>query len=238
MAGGACVKIKKGQPGQAAPKEKLKLRNESNTVVSRFQAIPAETVEAVRALSPIEQIVSEQVRLRRSGAHLLGRCPFHTDKTPSFSISPAKQVFHCHGCGAGGDVFQFIRLRLQCGFRDSVAHLAERAGIHLNRFEPSPELRNFVAKQQKEESERQSFERFATSWLNLVSRQYWKRAKAATEAEQALRAGGLTPEEHERAWQALEEYRHIEARVEREGLCDLELIRSEWARKDSLANAA
>ena len=204
----------------------------------RNQAIPAETIEALRALSPIEQVVSEQVRLRRSGAQLLGRCPFHADKTPSFSVHPAKQVFHCHGCGAGGDVFQFVRLSLHCGFRDSVAHLAERAGIDLDGFTPSPELRELVAKQRKEESERQSFERFAASWINLVSRLYWKRAKAATEAENRLRAGGLTPEEHEQAWQALEEYRWIEARVEREGLCDLEVIRSAWARKDSLANAA
>ena len=214
------------------------MRTKSNTVIARFQAIPAETVEAVRELSPIEQIISEHVRLRRSGAQLLGRCPFHADKTPSFSVHPAKQVFHCHGCGAGGDVFQFVRLRLQCGFRDTVAHLAERAGIRLDGFRPSPELRELVAKQRKEESERQSFERFATSWLNLVSRQYWKRAKAATQAENRLRAGGLTLEEHEQAWQALEEYRDIEARVEREGLCDLEVIRSAWARKDSLANAA
>ncbi len=200
--------------------------------------IPTETIEAIRALCPIEEVISEQVRIRRSGAQLLGRCPFHADKTPSFSVNPAKQVFHCHGCGAGGDVFEFVRLRLQCGFRDSVAHLAERAGISLDGFRPSPELRELVARKREEESERQSFERFATSWINFVSRQYWKRAKAATQAENALRAGGLTPDEHERAWQALEDYRHIEARVEREGLCDLEVIRSAWAKRDPMANAA
>jgi DNA primase len=214
------------------------MQEKSSTLAVRNQAIPAETIEAVRALSPIERIVSQQVKLRRSGAQLLGCCPFHSDKTPSFSVHPAKEVFHCHGCGAGGDVFQFVRLSLRCGFRDSVAHLAGGAGISLEGFRPSPELRELVAKQRKEESERQSFERFATSWINLVSRQYWKRAKAATQAENRLRAGGLTLEEHEQAWQALEEYRHIEARVEREGLCDLEVIRGEWARKDSLANAA
>lgn len=210
----------------------------NSTVVARLQAVPAETIEAVRALSPIEQVVSEQVKLRRSGVQLLGRCPFHADKTPSFSVNPSKQVFHCHGCNVGGDVFQFIRLSLHCGFRDSVAHLAERAGIDLCGFRPSPELRELVGRKQREESERQSFERFAESWISLVSRLYWKRAKAATQAENRLRAGGLTLEEHEQAWHALEEYRDIEARVEREGLCDLELIRSEWARKDSLANAA
>jgi DNA primase len=200
--------------------------------------IPAETIEAIRVLCPIEEVISEQVHLRRSGPQLLGRCPFHADKTPSFSVNPAKQVFHCHGCGVGGDVFEFVRLGLQCGFRDSVAHLAERAGIDLDGFRPSSELRELVAKKQKEENERQSFERFATSWINLVSRQYWKKARAATEAENRLREGGLTPEEHDLAWQALKEYRDIEARVERDGLCDLELIRSEWARKDSIANAA
>jgi DNA primase catalytic core len=200
--------------------------------------IPAETIEAIRVLCPIEHVISEHVRLRRSGTQLLGRCPFHADKTPSFSVNPAKQVFHCHGCGVGGDVFEFVRQCLQCGFCDSVAHLAERAGIDLDGFTPSPELRELVARQKAEQDERRSFERFAASWIDLVSRQYWKRAKAATEAENRLRAGGLTPEEHELAWQALEEYRHIEARVERDGLCDLELIRSEWARKDSIANAA
>lgn len=214
------------------------MQAKNSTVVARFQAIPAETIEAVRALSPVEQVISQHISLRRSGAQLLGRCPFHADKTPSFSVNPAKQVFHCHGCQAGGDVFQFVRLSLGCGFRDSVAHLAERAGIDLGGFRPSPELRELVVKQRKEESERQSFERFATSWIKFVSRQYWKRAKAATQAENRLRGGGLSIEEHEQAWKALEEYRHIEARVEREGLCDLEVIRSAWAQKDSLANAA
>ena len=216
----------------------MSLQMKNNTVVTRFQAIPAETIEAIRALSLIEQVISEHLRLRKSGAQLLGHCPFHGDETPSFFVHPAKQVFHCHGCGAGGDVFQFVRLSLRCSFRDSVAHLAERAGISLDGFKPSPELCELVAKQRKEESERQSFERFATSWINFVSRQYWKRAKAATQAENRLRAGGLTLEEHEQAWQALEEYRRIEARVEREGLCDLEVIRGEWARKDAIANAA
>jgi DNA primase catalytic core len=206
--------------------------------LARNQTIPAETIEAIRTLCPIEEIISEYVRLRRSGQQLLGRCPFHADSTPSFSVNPSKQVFHCHGCGAGGDVFTFIQTSLSCGFRDAVAHLAGRAGVDLAGFKPSPELRELVARKQREDNERQSFERFAISWINLVNRQYRARAKAATEAENRLRAGGLTPEEHELAWRALEEYRRIEARVEREGLCDLEVIRSEWARKDPVANAA
>jgi len=209
-----------------------------STLVVRNQAIPAETIEAVRALSPIEQIVSEQVRLRRSGAQLLGRCPFHADKTPSFSVSPAKQVFHCHGCGAGGDVFQFVRLSLQCGFRDSVSHLAERCGIELDGFEPSPELRELVAKQKEEQDDQRSFEQFANAWLSGVSREYRMLARAATHAEDCLRAGTLNPVEQEMAWEALKRFRLFEARVEREGLCESEVIRGEWARRSSNAACA
>jgi DNA primase len=214
------------------------VRTKTSTGASRFQAFPAETIEAVRALSPIEQIISERVRLRRSGAQLLGRCPFHADKSPSFSVNPAKQVFHCHGCGAGGDVFQFVCMSLQCRFRDSVAHLAERAGIHLYGSTPSPELRELVARQKAEEAQRRSFEQFANAWIDGVCREYRALARAATHAEDCLRAGTLDAVEQEMAWGALERYRLFEIRVEREGLCDPEVIRGEWAKRSQDAARA
>ena len=217
-------------------KQELEKRN--STVVARFQAIPAETIEAVRALCPIEQIISDQVSLRRSGAQLLGRCPFHADKTPSFSVHPAKQVFYCHGCGVSGDVFQFVRLSFRCGFRDSVAHLAGRAGIDLHGFKPSAELRDLVTKHKAEQDERRSFERFANDWINGVCRQYRALARAATYAEDCLRAGILNAVEQEMAWGALERYRLFETRVEREGLCDREFIHEEWAKRSRNAACA
>lgn len=239
MAGrNACIKEKGALAGRPQGDNYMNLRTESSTVVARFQAVPAETIEAVRALSPIERVISEQVRLRRSGAQLLGRCPFHADKTPSFSVSPAKRVFHCHGCQAGGDVFEYVRLTLHCGFRGAVAHLATRSGFELHSFKPSLELQQRVAQKHRENAERQSFERFATSWINFVNRQYRAKAKAATEAQRRLREGNLNDEEHETAWQALKEYRDIEVRVEREGLLDIELIHEQWLRKDPIANAA
>jgi hypothetical protein len=86
-------------------------------------------VEAIRAASPISEVVAEHVRLRRTGAQLIGLCPFHSEKTPSFTVHPAKQLFFCHGCGAGGDVFDFIEMLQDCPFREAARHLATRAGI-------------------------------------------------------------------------------------------------------------
>jgi DNA primase len=107
---------------------------------ANFQALSAELIVAVRTLNPIEQVVCEHVRLRRSGIELKGLCPFHKEKTPSFSVNSAKGVFICHGCGVGGDVFEFGRILHQCSFQKSVEILAKRAGIQLKGFEPSPEL--------------------------------------------------------------------------------------------------
>ena len=107
--------------------------------------ISPEFIESVRVLSPIDQVVGEHVHLRRSSTQLAGRCPFHADKTPSLYVRPSKCVFHCHGCGAGGDVFEFVRLLHRCSFRQSVEFLAGRAGVRMDGFKPSPELTAKVA---------------------------------------------------------------------------------------------
>lgn len=80
-------------------------------------------------------LVGEQVRLTRAGRDFKGLCPFHQEKTPSFYVSPAKQIFKCFGCGAGGDVFKFIQLRERVNFSEARAILAAKAGISL--AEPS-----------------------------------------------------------------------------------------------------
>lgn len=79
----------------------------------------------------IVEIVSETVALRRQGQNLVGLCPFHKEKTPSLNVSPAKQIFKCFGCGAGGDVFTFLQLREKVGFAEARRLLANRAGIRL-----------------------------------------------------------------------------------------------------------
>jgi DNA primase len=93
--------------------------------------ILAEDVERVRAASPIDVVVGEVVGLRRSGLRYVGLCPFHTEKSPSFSVNAELQVYHCFGCQASGDVITFVRETQNLGFREAVELLAARASIPL-----------------------------------------------------------------------------------------------------------
>ena len=99
------------------------------TAMAAAKPLAPEMVQAVRAASRIEQVTAEYTRLRRSGQDLIGLCPFHSERTPSLSVSPSKQLFFCHGCHAGGDVFAFVGRILGCNFLRAVEHLARLAGI-------------------------------------------------------------------------------------------------------------
>ncbi|MEG1632820.1 MAG: DNA primase [Oscillospiraceae bacterium] len=87
----------------------------------------------------IEDVVSGYVKLtKRSGANLFGLCPFHSEKTPSFSVSPSKQIYHCFGCGKGGSVINFIMEIENLSFPDAVEFLAKRAGLRMPEREDDP----------------------------------------------------------------------------------------------------
>ena len=90
-----------------------------------------ELLEEIRNSNDIVDIISQYVVLKRSGRNFFGLCPFHKEKSPSFSVSPDKQIFHCFGCGAGGNVFHFMSKIENIGFVDSVKILADRANIVL-----------------------------------------------------------------------------------------------------------
>ena len=90
-----------------------------------------ELIEEVRNSNDIVDIISQYVVLKRSGRNYFGLCPFHKEKSPSFSASPDKQIFHCFGCGAGGNVFHFISKIENVNFVESMQLLADRAGITL-----------------------------------------------------------------------------------------------------------
>jgi DNA primase len=93
--------------------------------------IPDEIVDRVRSATDIVDLVSEYVSLKKSGANYLGLCPFHNEKTPSFTVSPSKQIFHCFGCGAGGDAVGFLIRHDNYTFPEAVRRLADRAGIEI-----------------------------------------------------------------------------------------------------------
>lgn len=96
---------------------------------------PAEFIERVREASDILDVVGQYVSLKKRGANYLGLCPFHNDKSPSFSVVPAKGIFHCFGCGVGGNVFSFIMEREKMNFPEAVEFLAKRANLEIPRIE-------------------------------------------------------------------------------------------------------
>jgi len=87
------------------------------------------TVEAVRQAADLVAVVEERTALRKAGARMMGRCPFHDERTPSFSVSPAKGMYYCFGCGKGGDVFTFVQETQGLDFTSAVEWLAERFRI-------------------------------------------------------------------------------------------------------------
>lgn len=90
-----------------------------------------ELIDEIRSKNDIVDIISQYVVLKRSGRNFFGLCPFHKEKSPSFSVSPDKQIFHCFGCGVGGNVFHFVEKIENLGFIESLEMLADRAGINL-----------------------------------------------------------------------------------------------------------
>ena len=97
-----------------------------------------EIIDKVRSANDIVDIVSSYVKLQRRGANYVGLCPFHNEKTPSFTVSSSKQMFYCFGCGAGGNVFTFLKLYESYTFEESLKYLAERAGIALPQSTEDP----------------------------------------------------------------------------------------------------
>src|SRR3982074_2910639 len=91
-----------------------------------------EDIAAVREKPPIEDIIGEHVQLRNAGGgNLKGICPFHDEKSPSLSVSPSRGLYHCFGCGAGGDVIKFVQDIEHLSFSEAVESLADRSGIQL-----------------------------------------------------------------------------------------------------------
>ena len=94
-----------------------------------------ELIDEIRNRNDIVDIISQYVVLKRSGRNFFGLCPFHKEKSPSFSVSPDKQIFHCFGCGVGGNVFHFVSKIENISFREALEMLAEKSGVELPTLE-------------------------------------------------------------------------------------------------------
>ena len=93
--------------------------------------IPEAVIEDVRARTDIVQVIGDRVPLKRAGAAWKACCPFHNEKTPSFTVNPQRQSFKCFGCGEGGDVFKFLMKHDGMSFVDAVRYLAEKCGVEV-----------------------------------------------------------------------------------------------------------
>lgn len=102
---------------------------------------PEELIEEVRTRNDIVEVISGYVRLQKKGSNYFGLCPFHNEKSPSFSVSPGKQMYYCFGCGAGGNVITFLMEYENQTFPEAVRTLAQRAGIALPEADDSKEAR-------------------------------------------------------------------------------------------------
>jgi DNA primase len=99
-------------------------------------------IQAVKERTDLVQLASQYLTLKKAGAdRMVGLCPFHQEKTPSFGISPSKQLYYCHGCGAGGDAIRFIRELEHLSYVEAVERLAQQAGVQLRYEGDSPEAR-------------------------------------------------------------------------------------------------
>ena len=106
-------------------------------------AFPDSFVEEVRRVADIVRVISEHVALKKMGTSWKGLCPFHQEKSPSFNVRQEPAVFHCFGCGEGGDVFKFVMLRERVSFPEAIEMLARRFGVPVpeGRVEPGPDRR-------------------------------------------------------------------------------------------------
>ncbi|MFP5526939.1 DNA primase [Peptococcus simiae] len=98
--------------------------------------IPQEIIDEINERTDIVSLISKYVALKRTGANYMGLCPFHGEKTPSFSVSPSKQIFHCFGCGVGGNIFKFLMEIEHLSFPQAVRRLGKEAGVAI----PEPQL--------------------------------------------------------------------------------------------------
>ncbi|HDH58424.1 MAG TPA: DNA primase [Bacteroidetes bacterium] len=98
--------------------------------------IPPDIIDRIRESTDIVELISGYVQLQRKGSNYFGLCPFHPEKTPSFSVHPGKQIFHCFGCGIGGNVFTFLQEHDKLSFAEAARELAQRAGIAIPEDKP------------------------------------------------------------------------------------------------------
>ncbi|MDQ2630640.1 MAG: DNA primase [Actinomycetota bacterium] len=148
--------------------------------------ISPESVERVKQAADIVEVVSAHTDLRRQGARYVGLCPFHDERTPSFSVEPQEKLYHCFGCGVGGDVIKFVEEKDGLNFAEAVELLADRYGVELEREQEDPRAE---ARRQQRRRLEQLLDRAGAFYANY----FWE-SKEAEKARDYLAGRGLREE--------------------------------------------
>jgi DNA primase len=148
--------------------------------------ISPDSVERVKQAADIVEVISAHTDLRRQGARFTGLCPFHEERTPSFSVEPQEKLYHCFGCGVGGDVIKFVEEKEGLNFAEAVELLADRYGVELEREKEDPRAE---ARRQHRRRLEQLLDRAAAFYANYL----WE-SKEAGKARDYLAGRGLREE--------------------------------------------
>ena len=145
--------------------------------------ISAESLDRLKQAADIVEVVSAHTDLRRQGARWVGLCPFHDERTPSFSVDAQEKLYHCFGCGVGGDVIKFVEEKDGLGFSEAVELLADRYGVELEREQEDPRAE---ARRQRRRRLEQLLDRTAAFYASYL----WE-SKEAEKAREYLAERGL-----------------------------------------------
>ena len=149
--------------------------------------IPAAFVQDLLTRIDIVDVVGRHVELKRGGANFMGLCPFHAEKSPSFTVTPSKQFYHCFGCGANGDAIRFLTEHSGMSFVDAVKDLAQQAGMTVPEDDKSPAEREYAAAQKQRLTT-------LTGVLEKAAEAYRKQLKLSPRAIDYLKGRGLSGE--------------------------------------------
>src|SRR2546429_6740400 len=149
--------------------------------------IPQEFIQSLLARVDIVDVVDRHVKLKKAGSNYSACCPFHTEKSPSFTVSPSKQFYHCFGCGANGDAIRFMTEYSGMSFMDAVKDLAQQVGMTVPDDDVSPAEREQAAAQKQRRAT-------LTDVLAKAAEGYRKQLKASPRAIDYLKGRGLSGE--------------------------------------------
>jgi len=151
--------------------------------------IPEEIIEEVRNRTDLVEVISDYVLLKKSGENYKALCPFHVEKTPSFMVNPRKGIFHCFGCGVGGNVFSFLMKVEKMEFVDAVKHLAARCGIALPELQSSKYIQEKDILYKINELAADFYEQLLWSQEGKKARDYLKGRKLTEETIKKFKLG-------------------------------------------------